>query len=389
MDYKLTLIKTYIPMKNLLFAICCATTLLCACKQDHITPSNGKKTETNAAAGGTLRVFDQILFYDGYAATVSEPVPEGVTRVNNSKYVKKLSKTQLESLGDVLQMKVTIKAACDNYDRIAYAALALVKKNAVYNDADAKHLEIGRFITPFMNKNKKPDEVPYLFSVNNVAAILKDPAINADYDIYFELSVFGVPYAANKEIAGCAGRNDTFFGTVDLISSTSGKTGTAPAVALQPLFFNQNINNYDNTDVAGKTVKSIMVNLAAEVKSARLYLITSNHGANSGGEEYSRRDHFIYFDNTQKLTYKPGGKSCEPYRPANTQGNGIYGSSPKTEAQWASFSNWCPGDAIPIRVIELGNLTAGNHTFKIEVPDAVFKDKQGYIPLSVYLQGEK
>jgi hypothetical protein len=376
-------------MKNLLFAICCVSILLSSCKQNDIIPSGGKTTDSNAATGGTLRIFDQILFYDGYAATVSEPVPEGVIRVSNSKYVKKLSTAQLESLGNVLQMKVTIKAACDNYDRIAYAAIALVKKNSVYNDADAKHLEIGRFITPFMNKNKKPDEAPYLFSVNNVAAILKDPAINADYDIYLELSVFGVPYAANKEIAGCAGRNDVFFGTVDLISSNSGTAATAPAVALEPMSFNQNINNYDNTDVTGKTVKSITVNLASAVKSAKLYLITSNHGANSGGEEYNRRDHFVYFDNTQKLTYKPGGKSCEPYRPVNTQGNGIYGSSPKTDAQWASFSNWCPGDAIPIRIIDLGNLTAGTHTFKIEVPDAVFKDKQGYIPLSVYLQGEK
>lgn len=379
-------------MKKPVFALLIAFALLGACKQTDITPAGGKPTaQTNAiaAAVGTSRIFDQILFYDGYAATVSEPVPEGVIRVSNSKYVKKLSPEQFTGLGNVLQMKVTIKAACDNYDRIAYAALAMVKKNTTYNDATAKHIEIGRFITPFMNKNKQPDQVPYLFSIDNVAAILKDPSINTNYDIYLEFSIFGVPYAANKEIAGCAGRNDTFFGTIDLISSTSGTPVTNPVVILEPLSFNQNINNYDNTDVAGKTVKSITVNLATAVKSAKLYLITSNHGANSGGEEYNRRNHFIYFDNIQKLTYKPGGKSCEPYRVVNTQGNGIYGSKPQTDAQWASFSNWCPGDAIPIRVITLGDLTAGDHTFKIEVPDAVFKDKQGYIPLSVYLQAEK
>lgn len=379
-------------MKKLVYALLSVSALLSACKQTEITPAGGKsdnQTNAIAAAGGTSRIFDQILFYDGYAATVSEPVPEGITRVSNAKYVKKLSSAQLQGLGNVLQMKVTIKAACDNYDRIAYVALAMVKKDAAYNDATAKHLEIGRFITPFMNKNKQPDQVPYLFNIDNVAAILKDPTLNAKYDIYLEFSIFGVPYAANKEIAGCAGRNDTFFGTVDLISSTSGTPATNPAVILEPLSFNQSINNYDNTDVAGKTVKSITVNLATAVKSAKLYLITSNHGANAGGEEYNRRNHFIYFDNIQKLTYKPGGKSCEPYRAVNTQGNGIYGSKPQTDAQWASFSNWCPGDAIPIRVINLGNLTAGDHTFKIEVPDAVFKDKQGYIPLSVYLQAEK
>ncbi|QNK64619.1 hypothetical protein H7F33_09130 [Pedobacter sp. PAMC26386] len=309
-------------MKNLLFTLLCTAVLLASCKQNELTPVGGKNKQTNANSDATFRIFDQILFYDGYASTVSEPVPDGVTRVSNSKYVKKLNTTQLKDLGNVLQMKVTIKAACDNYDRIAYAALALVKKNAIYNDAEAKHLEIGRFITPFMNKNKKPEEVPYLFSIDNVAAILKDPSINADYDIYLELSVFGVPYAANKEIAGCAGRNDTFFGTVDLLSSNNSTVKTNPAVDLEPMSFNQNINNYNNTDVTGKTVKSITVNLPVAVKSAKLYLITSNHGANAGGEEYIRRDHFVYFDNTLKLTYKPGGKSCEPYRPANTQGNG-------------------------------------------------------------------
>jgi len=36
----------------------------------------------------------------------------------------------------------------------------------------------------------------------------------------------------------------------------------------------------------------------------------------------------------------------------------------------------------------LGTLDVGNHTFKIDVPEAVFMDGQGNIPLSVYIQGE-
>ena len=38
----------------------------------------------------TLNVFDQIRFYDGYAATVNLPVPEGIIRHRNDLYAKKI-----------------------------------------------------------------------------------------------------------------------------------------------------------------------------------------------------------------------------------------------------------------------------------------------------------
>jgi hypothetical protein len=77
------------------------------------------------------------------------------------------------------------------------------------------------------------------------------------------------------------------------------------------------------------------------------------------------------------------------YRKYNTQGNGIYGRYPRPPAEWASFSNWCPGQGIPLRDIGLGYLSAGKHVFQIAVPDAVFQDAQGDIPVSLYLQGYK
>jgi hypothetical protein len=86
------------------------------------------------------------------------------------------------------------------------------------------------------------------------------------------------------------------------------------------------------------------------------------------------------------LTYTPGEPTCEPYRIYNTQGNGIYGATPKTNAEWQSFSNWCPGAKIPIRKIDVGSLTTGNHTFRISVPTAVFNGGEGYFPISLYLQ---
>lgn len=340
-------------------------------------------------AQDTFTVFNEVLFYDGYAETVNEPVPDGVLRLSNSCYTRKLSAAELAAFGNTMAMNITIKAACDNYDRIGSVNLVLVPKNQesyVYNEV--QRIELGRYITPFMNKNLNPDEVPYNFIVNNVAQIFKNETLLTDYDIWIELELFGVPYAANTQIAGCAGRNDVFYGTLEFVSGVDSSVNYTNNFLL-PLSYKYLLRDYtlDGTDVLNETVKTITFNLDEDLPNAKFYLITSNHGANSGGEEYIRRWHYIYLDNEQILSYKPGGISCEPFRPYNTQSNGIYGSTPKTDATWASFSNWCPGDKIPIREIELGTLAAGQHSFKIDVPDAVFSGNQGEFPMSLYLQG--
>lgn len=335
-------------------------------------------------------IFNQILFYDGYAGVVNHPVPEGVIRHRNDLYAKKLTATQLASYGSTLTLNVTIKADCDNYDRIGNVNLALVPKNATtYTPNLVSRIELARFITPFMNKNISPFEVPYAFSIDNVAKLFKDPVLNAAYDFWIEFEVFGVPYAAQTQVAGCAGINSVFFGTLELVSNTTTFTSTNNFIL--PLNFKKNLNNYQlgASDALGETVRTIVFNLPSSIAAASFYLITSNHGANSGGEEYIRRWHNIYFDNMvfPILTYKPGELTCEPYRIYNTQPNGIYGNSPMSNFTWQSFSNWCPGCKIPIRKIDLGSLSAGNHTFRISVPAAVFNGGQGYFPISLYLQG--
>lgn len=337
-----------------------------------------------------LTVFDEILFFDGYAATVALPVPPaGVIRHRNDLYARMLTEDELASFGPSVIMNVTVKASCDNYDRIGNVNLAFVPKGAAtYSPNDVQRIELGRFITPFMNKNVMPNEVPYTFNVSNIYNIFNDPSITANFDIWVELEIFGVPYAAQTQVAGCAGRNDVFFGTLEFVSETD-VIGGGGINYLMPLNFKKDLNNYaaGATDVIGQTVRTINFNLPAQVNDAKFYLITSNHGSNSGGEEYNRRQHYIYLDNTQVLNYLPGSLTCEPFRMYNTQGNGIYGATPRTPAEWQSFSNWCPGDVIPIREISLGNLSAGSHSFKITVPTAQFVNQEGYIPVSLYLQG--
>lgn len=334
-----------------------------------------------------LLLIESVVFYDGYAEPVDEPLPEGVIRLNNAIHAVRVTDEQLAVIQPNLEMQVLIGALCDNYDRIGSVQLALVPKGAeTYDPAEVSRIEVARFITPFMNKNKEPDTVPYEWDIDGVADILTDPDLQAEFDFWFELEVFGVPYAANTEVSGCEGRNDVFRGWLALHTDSTDEAGEFDT--LIPVAVKDGFNNYQEgaSDRIGTTRKTIEIVVEEATEYAQLVLITSNHGANAGGEEYARREHFVSIDGDLALQYRPGRDTCEPFRMFNTQGNGIYGPSPKSDEEWQSFSNWCPGDVIDTRVVAWGPVAAGVHEIVIDVPDATFADGQGNFPLSLYVQ---
>lgn len=343
---------------------------------------NSQTTRTN--------IVSEAVYYDGYAALVSQPVPTGLIRLTNARYARKMTNAELDGFKAKIAMRVTIGALCDNYDRLGSVFLAMVPKNQptyTINDANVKRIEVARYITPFMNKNVSPLEVPYTYNISNLYNVFHDAALRSTYDMYMELDVFGVPYAAQTEIAGCSGRNDVFTGTLTFFSTNASATPTSYN-NLTPILNYSKLNNYNSTDVPGQTVRITTFNLPNAITDAQFFVISTPHGANAGGEEYVRRDNFTYIDDVQMLTYKPGGTSCEPFRVYNTQGNGIYGSSPSSTADWTAWNNWCPGDAVPIRSFTMTSMTAGTHTLKHTIPAAVFNQQQGDVFLSVYMQSK-
>ncbi len=356
---------------------------------------------TSATAQEFYRVFkpyDEIVFYDGYNGTVFDAdVQDGVLRHSNSLYAKKLSDTHLDWFGSELTLRITIGALCDNYDRIGNINIALVPKGSeTYNYEEVQRIELARFITPFMDKNKMPEEVPYEYDARFMSYIFRDANLRNQYDLWLEYELFGIPYAANTQIKGCEGRNDVFRGTIEFISNDDPAEKITDQVLVpirikSPEYKGDNLNNYSEagTDTIGVCTKTYKFTVPENVTDSKIVFITSNHGANVDGEEYNRRLHLVYVDGELFTTYTPGGKSCEPYRFYNTQSNGIYGTRAKREEVWIKNSNWCPGDAIPIRYLELGEFEAGEHEIMIRVPDAVFPEAQGFIPVSMYFQGLK
>ncbi|MFN3021735.1 peptide-N-glycosidase F-related protein [Chryseobacterium sp. TY3] len=345
-----------------------------------------------------VTIFNDVPFYSMYhylgegqslPPEAYSQIPAGAIRLHGYErdiISRKLTPEEIANIGSSVSVEVDLIAACDNYDRLAGINIALVPKGLTtytWEQTDVKRIELGRFITPFMNKNKTPTTVPYQFKTDNLANLLHDTSITQNYDFWIEFRADGYSEAANTQVAGCAGRTDVFRGNLRFVS-----TGSVPTNSnfFMPLLYRSNLNKYNSTDEPGTTTRIVNFTLNTPVDNAVLHLISSNHGANSNGEEYVRREHYVYLDDNLVHQYKPGGKSCEPFRVVNTQNNGIYGPTEKTLRSWLSFSNWCPGDAIPNREIELGNLAAGQHSITLKVPDAVFAGNEGYFPISMYLQ---
>lgn len=354
-------------------------------------------------ADKAVQVFDHANFYDGYLV---EKIPDGAPdqgyhRIFTSLNTVRLTDEQLDAIGENLRLIVDVFPVCDNYDRIGSVNLALLPKGTPdykvnFDDTDPVRIEVARFITPFMDKNKIGDPACYQYQIDDFSRLLRDKQLREQYDLWLEFMIFGVPYAANNEIMGCAGCNETFRGSVTFL------TDDLPAPGINTNVFvpitirggdwtsNRGINNYDPacTDSVGKTVKSYTFSVPENCADGRVVLVMSNHGAGENGEEYVRRHHYAYVDDSLKLEFIPGRPSCEPFRARNSQGNGIYGRAVKSNAMWQSFSNWCPGDKIDIRYLDLGEVKAGEHTVRIEVPDAEFYGKDGYFPVSMYFQGD-
>lgn len=184
----------------------------------------------------SIPIYTDVLFYDGYAGIVSAPTTPDVVRLRNDLFTKKLTPSVLSQIGSTLTLSISVSAACDNYDRIGNINLALVPKDATsYVPENVDRIELGRIITPFMNKNVAPNIVPYTFSVDNVTKILKDTYLNSQYDFWIEFELFGVPYAAQTQIAGCTGRNDVFYGSLNF--ETNVDTAVPNDTFLLPLNF--------------------------------------------------------------------------------------------------------------------------------------------------------
>ena len=109
----------------------------------------------------------------------------------------------------------------------------------------------------------------------------------------------------------------------------------------------------------------VTFDLPGDAKNVQLRYITTGHGGWGNGDEFVPKENRISVDGVLAFKFVPWRVDCGSYRLYNPVsgnfGNGLSSSD-------LSRSNWCPGTVTNPNYIELGDLKAGQHTIKVQIP---------------------
>lgn len=139
-------------------------------------------------------------------------------------------------------------------------------------------------------------------------------------------------------------------------------------------------------DIFSRKDVSIPFIVPKKAKNIRLKYITTGHGGHSGGDEFVQKENILSVDGNVVYRFIPWRNDCASFRRFNPS-TGVWlqkrtvayisrnGRSEKEieeplGSSDLSRSNWCPGSDVTPVTIPLDNLSAGNHTLNIAIPEA-------------------
>ncbi|NQX84454.1 MAG: N-glycanase [Flavobacteriaceae bacterium] len=135
------------------------------------------------------------------------------------------------------------------------------------------------------------------------------------------------------------------------------------------------------------------------IKNAKLYYITTGHGGHENGDEFTKKQHIVFFDHKVIKQFVPWRDDCAAFRRFNPH-SGVWTESTiwkgkeiqeRIASSDYSRSNWCPGSDVSPEIITLGNLEKGTHNLNISVPEAqaINGNKINYWMTSAYIVYDK
>lgn len=139
-----------------------------------------------------------------------------------------------------------------------------------------------------------------------------------------------------------------------------------------PLFNTTNVMEMGGQEYATmfSDEKGLVVTFTLDkpIKNAQLRYITTGHGGWENGDEFVPKKNSIYLNEQLAFSFIPWRQDCGSYRlfnPASGNfGNGLSSSD-------YSRSNWCAGTVTNPMLIELGDLSAGKHTIRVQIPQGL------------------
>lgn len=148
-----------------------------------------------------------------------------------------------------------------------------------------------------------------------------------------------------------------------------GNSNYAQNAKIIPLFNTTNIMEMGGqgypTMYAYEQGLEVKFKLEQDLKDVKLRYITTGHGGWGNGDEFVPKANSIYLDTELKMKFTPWRLDCGSYRLYNpVSGNFENGLSSSD----LSRSNWCPGTITNPVFIDLGDLSAGEHTIRVQIP---------------------
>lgn len=335
----------------------------------------------NNAGVITVPIFDNESI--GYApsnapSAVRDLQPDLVYRVSGGTLILKKVKLPESSEGWSVFAKVVEKAEKDAYDRTGSVFVIPTDKDLSYLNAIIDSLnmlppfvdsrqnkypglivtdnynppaELVRFFTPFgvggYNHHRVPgqewaDSVIYHQDVTHLAPLLQGEVWFAAYIGNWTENGHRLSLTLKYHPGFRRGNSNVAIPVFNTVNSM--EQGGQP----YPAFMAE--------DALRVTVK-----LDEPVRNARLAYLASGHGAD---DEFNPKEHRFSLNGKEIFNFIPWREDCSTYRDWNpASGNFANGLSSSD----LSRSNWCPGTVTNPIYVPLGDLPAGEHTFKIAI----------------------
>lgn len=316
---------------------------------------------------------------------IGEPKSDSVLRFANGTVILKKVKIPIIENGNSVFIELAERSNGDAYDRTGSVFMIPVGSDItfldglqkgisslpVYENGNGKKyqgvirtdeytplVELMRFFTPFGVKHFNhiqlkgknwQDGVKYRQDITELAPILSDQEV--------WVGTFIGNYDGGGHIV-----------SLDL-SIHPGKAERSSLQNLVPLF-----NTLNVMEVAGQEYATmfdvekgleVKFSLAEDMKNVKLRFITTGHGGWGNGDEFVPKENTIYLDGREVFSFTPWRTDCGSYRLYNpASGNFSNGLSSAD----LSRSNWCPGTLTSPIFIDIGDLSAGEHVIRVQIP---------------------
>ena len=156
-------------------------------------------------------------------------------------------------------------------------------------------------------------------------------------------------------------------------------------------------------DIFARKPLSTTFTLPENARNVRLKYIVTGHGGHDGGDEFVPKENILSVDGKEIYRFTPWRDDCASFRRFNPatgvwlekrtaayiSDNGYAEKEVEEPVASSDFSrsNWCPGSDVMPEEVALGNISAGRHTFTVDIPKAqpINGDEMNHWLVSAYL----